>query len=323
MGFDVSFHPVPVEIIQERLLPYVAGQGNIDDLVDDAVRLAKVRHRAKAWGLGVMQLQQDMRARERKGKSKKSKPGWVQKFDSDLHVWGRPFFITADRPDPVSRAIDSYLAAQPDDVDAIAEKMIAHLDPALADQVQPDISGELPDDQQLAQGLRGEMDLFRECFETRSGNKKVKVSSGKSVVANELFQNNFALSLLGFAAHFRPGWMARGHVWPTRLLEEKGLDVKPYFDTAVSLFEPLIQLIPEIAANLEGTITRNYMVGGYIPPDKVCDFRLFLEEHQDKFRDAGRVDFQKILEAVMDAEREHLGFAEASEIYSGALGIMN
>src|SRR6476620_1507355 len=81
MGYDISFHPVDVRLVQERVTPFLAGRGNdddLDDLIADAVRQAKVRFRANAWGLGVMQ----------------AKPGGA--FDTRLHVWGRPFFVTAE-----------------------------------------------------------------------------------------------------------------------------------------------------------------------------------------------------------------------------------
>lgn len=321
MGFEVSFHPVDDELIQERLLPFVEGKEDIDDLVADAVRLAKVRHRAKAWGLGVLDLSQAEASP--RGKRAEAAPGWCAKFDAELHVYGRPFFITVARPDQVSRAIDHYLAAQPEGVDAVAQEMLRVLSPDLVGQVRPK-EGSLPDDDTLRAGIREEMDLLRECFQACAGKKKVRIPGGQMASPHEVFQHNFALPVLTFAAQFRPGWMARGHAWPTRWLAESGLEVAPFFESAAALFEPLFGTVPEIAAGLEKTISANYMVGGYIRPDNVSDFRIFLEEHLDKFRDADcRVDFQKILEAVQDAEREHMGFAEASELYSGSLGITN
>jgi hypothetical protein len=62
MGFDISSHPMDVSLIQTRILPYLRGQGNLDDLITEAVRLAKVRFRANAWGLGLVQLQSELQA---------------------------------------------------------------------------------------------------------------------------------------------------------------------------------------------------------------------------------------------------------------------
>jgi hypothetical protein len=324
MGFDVSFHPVDVELIQQRLLPYVEGQGTIDDLVLDAVRLAKVRYRAKAWALGLLHYQ------EAKAKGKPSKktvpamPADSPAFDSQLHLWGRPFFITVDRPDQVSRAIDHYLAAKPNEVDALAADMLRILDPELVDIVKPKQEGQLPEDAALAEHLRHEMDLFRECYQARGQKKKVRLPDGRLASPREMFRHHFPLAILSFAAQFRPGWMARGHVWPTCLLEELGLELPPYFTSPASLFKPILEKVPEIGRNLENTISANYMVGGYIPPDNASDLRIFLEEHLDKAKNPEyRVTYQKILEAVQDAEREHMGFAEASEIYSAPMGVLN
>jgi hypothetical protein len=318
MEFDVSFHPVDVELIQGRLLPFVEGKGEIDDLVEDAVRISKVRLRAHAWALGLLHHSQAENDSKPRKKGAKPAPSWRHKFDSNLHVWGRPFFITVQRPDQVSRAVDRYLKAKPEDVDAIADDMLRILDPGLVDKVEPDRDNPLPRDDRLAAGIREPMDLFRECFKAHSKKEKLRVPGGELVAPAELFKDSFALSALSFAALFRPGWTARGHVWPTGLLEEAGLEVPPLFETAAPLFQPLLSKVPEIAERMENTISGNRMVGGYVSPDNVSDLRIYLEEHLDKFRSAEcRVDFQKILEAVQDAEREHMGFAEASEICSG------
>jgi hypothetical protein len=318
MGFDVSFQPVDVELIQGRLLPFVEGRGDIDDLVEDAVRITKVRFRANAWALELLRHSQAENESKPRKKGAQHPPSWRDKFDSDLHVWGRPFFITALRPDQVSRAVDRYLKAQPEDVDAIAHEMLRILDPGLVDKVVLDADSPLLGDDQLAAGIREPMDLFRECFKARSNKKKVRIPDGNRVEPAELFKNSFALRALSFAALFRPGWIARGRVWPTALLEEAGLEVPPFFETSAPLFQPLLSKVPEIAENMENTISANRMVGGYVSPDNVSDLRIYLEEHLDKFRSAEcRVAFQKILEAVQYAEREHMGFAEASEICSG------
>ena len=93
MGYDTSHHPIDVELITQRIVPYILGLGVIDDLVADAIRVSKVRHRANAWGLAAHRhfAQSD------------------QPFDSDLYVWGRPFFVTVEGTPEIAEAIDRYL----------------------------------------------------------------------------------------------------------------------------------------------------------------------------------------------------------------------
>lgn len=118
MGFDVSAHPVNIDLIQSHVLPYIAGRGDLDDVLAEAVRVARTRFQANAWGLALTDLQHKEWAAKRErpkkaagvasGKAKAKPrpqpllPPW---FDCDFHVWGRPFLITTP-PESVSDTID-------------------------------------------------------------------------------------------------------------------------------------------------------------------------------------------------------------------------
>ena len=74
------------------------------------------------------------------------------------------------------------------------------------------------------------------------------------------------------------------------------------------------------------------MVGGYVAPENVVAFRDEFEsvarELQSSIDDEGwrqehALVTQKINEALTDAVRRGIGFVEASEIYSGSMGMMN
>jgi hypothetical protein len=56
VGYDVSFHPLDVDLLESRILPFIRGELEIDDLVDRAARIARIRFRANAWGLGLLKL---------------------------------------------------------------------------------------------------------------------------------------------------------------------------------------------------------------------------------------------------------------------------
>ena len=159
MGMDISFHPVDVAFIHEHILPFVRGERDIGDLVAQAVRLAKVRYRANAWGLGLLRLDQAMHEMQRKALAKTvsggAKRGWcarlfsrspspaednlpatvgVPGFDPQVHVWGRPFFIAHDAPAEISRAIDAYMAAEYHTVDDIDPGRDRYLDDETDDE---------------------------------------------------------------------------------------------------------------------------------------------------------------------------------------------
>jgi hypothetical protein len=327
---DVSFHPVDEALLNERVVPYVRGKGSLDDLMPRAVRLAHVHYRANAWGLGLLELSHQETERRRsaqgKGKAVAGPPPVVpEAFDSDLHVWGRPFFITAETPAEVSEAIDRYQAAGPEEVDNIARDMLRRLGPGLEGVVTPQTEGTLPAESDLAQQLRWKIDLFRDAYHAWKRGEQVTAPDGERHDPLELFATDFTLAALEFIARFQPGWMARGHVWPTYLLGEAGLARSGLFAPAYRMLGGLGDELPDLKDALEETITQNYTVGGYVAPASVSPTRELMEANRQALGEPTEchVDVRKIIEALYDAGRRGLAFAEAAEVYSGPMGIMN
>src|SRR5687767_9084677 len=118
MGFDVSYHPIDLGFVDDVIAPYIAGTGKLDKAITSACTRELCRFRAKAWALAVFNAMSDR-------KPSKAKTKTTPTFDSNIHVWGRPFLIEAGSPKDVSLAIDRYLAAKTNkDVDAIAKEMV-------------------------------------------------------------------------------------------------------------------------------------------------------------------------------------------------------
>jgi hypothetical protein len=374
MGWDISYHPVDLDFFHTRIIPYVRGEGSLDSLMADAMRISKARFRAKAWALGLSALDSTiLRTQYREHKAQQA--AWEQAhahenppvpfvkpvarripgFDSDVHVWGRPFFITHATVEEVSAALDGYLKADEGSVDRIAKAMLGRLDmviqkelpgmdevaqkamkpcePSLVQSLQPDTQAVLPADDELVKSIRGTMDLFRDAFAAARAGRMVKLPDGSDVEPGELFATDFPLAALTFASIFRPGWMARGRGWPSLLLAQAGLPAEQYFEEPLALFEPLLGEIPVLAGHLESTITQNYSLGGYVPAGKVASLRALMEAKRDAFVDWAISDgweagemlcyLRGIDEALFDAGRRGLGFVEAAEVYSGFSGIMN
>ena len=103
-------------------------------------------------------------------------------------------------------------------------------------------------------------------------------------------------------------------------------------DEPAVFVEPLAQEFSNLEFFLVDTIVENYMVGGYVPPERVAALRSVIDEHheailapakEDNWEAECRVALQKITEALADAERLEMGFCEATEVYSGFEGVMN
>jgi hypothetical protein len=254
-----------------------------------------------------------------------------ESFSPDLHVWGRPFFITS-ASEHVSAMVDRYLAAKPEAVDALALEQLHALHPSLGNHVTPDEDGMLPDDELIARSFREPLDFLRSVFPHIPSGKPVKTPDGESADPEDVILFQMPLAVITFAANFRPGWMARGHVWFTQFLSDANLDADGLVEPASSLFAPILQQIGGWEEAFEPTITQNYTIGGYVRPANVPAFRLYWEAHRDKLLapfvadgepETGELNWLKILEALRDAEHRQLAFLEATEVYSGFMGIMN
>jgi hypothetical protein len=308
MGFDTSHHPVDLELAG-RIADYISGKGSIDELVADSVRCAKMRFRANAWGLGVQALADPPPA-----------------FDSGLHIWGRPFFVTVEGTEAIAHMIDRYLAARTtDEVDAIARDNLVALDANLPGRVTPSASGTLPGDADLAASIRSNVDLLRRACKIAETGGPIELPNGGTTDARELLAREAVFQILSFCADARPGWMDRGYVWPTSLVEEAKLE-------AAGLFEPPRALLGSLASRklnwfLDAGLSENYMVGALVTAAKVPALCAFLGAHRAAleacFDGEVKTSVQKLIEAANDTKLRGLAFAEATEVYSGFSGILN
>ncbi len=394
MGYDISNHAIDVAFLRERLIPFVMGRGTLDDLSDDidrATRLNLVAHRANGWGLRTVSLDHAIHAAQRNAAVPRPAPppppappptlwqrltgrrpapppappeAWVRTsgipgFDSDLSVWGRPFFIVAGNSDEALREFDAYMQAGEDDVDAIARRMFARLD-AMRDRVDPRCAPEvvavldrfhpleahLPqldaseaaalDRASVRRHIERKLLLLQRFWAERSSDDPIEDDLLDEPVVPSEYIECLPFDIINLAAQWLPGWMGRGHVWPTRLFDEIGVEVDHLFETPEPLFQDLVREDKRLRGAFCATIPCNYSLGGYVPPEKIEAFIALLERHRTdlilawsdrkdpaEIDDMLAADYTKILEPALLARRNGHGFLEAAEVYSGFLGAMN
>lgn len=397
MGYDISNHAVDVAFIRERLVPFVMGRGTLDALDDDidrATRLSLIAHRANTWGLRTMQLDHAIHDAQRTAAVPRPAPpapppqpfrptlwqrltgarppspppapttAWVRTsgipgFDSDLSVWGRPFFIVAEDTDEALRGFDAYMLAGDDDVDAIARRMLTRLDAMrgkLDPRCDPEVAAALdgfypleahlpqldpsdaaiPDRASVRSHIEGKLMLMRRFWLERKSDDPIEDDLLDEPVAPSDYIESLPFDIINLASQTLPGWMGRGHVWPTRLFDEIGVKVSHVFETPEPLFRDLVREDKRLRGMFGTTIPCNYSLGGYVPPEKIEAFVALLEKHRsdlilawsDSKDPAGiddmlAADYTKILEPALLARRNGHGFLEAAEVYSGFMGAMN
>ena len=316
MGYDVSYHPVDLGFIFERIVPCLLRHKDLMPLVEEAIVRERVRYRAKAWALGAYHASLE------RGRT----PSPIEPY---VHLWGRPFFIVANTPDHVAEQIDAYLAASTvDEVDRIARDNLRRLE---LGGVAPSLPDGMPDRDSLFATVAPEIAALVDVIAAlRAGATEYRVPDGSVTNPAKLVRNNYPLIVLTFAARFRPGWMERGRVWPTCLMTEADLDTKPHFEPPWSLFPDALR--EQIGGTLHPAIHENYMVGGLVQESGVPALRALLRREQDAllagprendWEDGARCALGKLDEALAYAERDHLAFAEATEVYSAPAGIVN
>lgn len=393
MGFDISNHPVDVGLIKNTILPYIQGQQqDMDAFVERATCVFQIGHRANRWGLGVVALEHEIYSRQRSLLPSVQNPPVVEKpkgllsrlfgkkpplpmvkeateervigipgFNSDISVWGRPFFIVADSCDDALAGFDAYLSLphpDKDEVDRIVRDMLARLDAKkmnIATLVRPEIAQMLYSyyplidhvvlDPQSAQydpsttsdWVRRRLERMRTIYSKRESNELIPLpdSDNKEYPARDLMAS-IPLEVVNISAMVLPGWRGCGYVWPTALFEQIGVDVSHLFEKPTWLFEALVRAFPSLEEKFDAAICDHYSLGGSVRPEKVQALVDLLIKHRkqlilayfdnevpsDRLEELAS-DFNKILEPAAYAARHGFGFIEAAEIYSGMGGLMN
>lgn len=318
MGYDTSYHPVDISLIKKRLVPFIMGMGDIDDLIADATRIAANRFLANAWGYGAYTAASALQ----KGAM----------FNSDIFIWGRPFFITYNEPERIGAAIDSYKNATLDQVEDIVHSMLNHLDPEIAKATKPDPDSILPPVEVIREATSWKICFLATAFACIQKKETIKAPDGREHDPIELISTSAPHAIIEFASHLTPGWMSRGYTWPTRVLPTLGFKPSDFFTDASDLFSDLLPSVNKLRENINPTITENYTIGGFVAPNKVPalldTFRVpkktgFLDKFKRRQESLKDTDLQKLLEALQDTKSRNFAFLEATEIYSGPLGIMN
>ena len=332
MGSDVSFHPIDLDLVLNRAVPFVLGAGSLDDIILKASRTTRIRLRAKEWAMGLLAHRIASRPQLPPTGDPAALLDWLSivedGFDEDLQVWGRPFLITASNASDAVESYERFLECSPDDVDALVGEQLEGLDPDGA--VEPSHGvGELGDPR-LTWEAGWKMTLFREAFAAHARGQPVTITSEIKVQPAELFAAEFALSLISFMSHLYPGWSSRGNVWPSLLFGQAGIDSASRFQTCRELYEPLIDLFPDISAQLGTTLGVSTRLGGYLSP---VDVPVVLDDMQrqrqrlldlateEGWSEQARQEIAKIEETLLFCARNGLAFLEVSDLYSPAFGI--
>ncbi len=333
MGLDTSSHAFDRALLKQRITPFLLNGDPIDDLVSRAVAVSFASYYVAEWALAVTNVQsalfKDQFAlvdQQIEDTAEATKPGFFARlfgaksppppprpiapglpgFDTDLHVWGRPFFIDGDTPDDVADELDRYLVAVEtgnDALDGVIKGTLASLErkrlirpddisdemwatvtngPSLLD-VQAEIKPATTSfDDVKAQTLK-RTQLWRDVLANKDLDAEVDLGDDEDEdepMTVEEAQFSLPLELVGFMSSLAPGWMSRGHGYASNLINMLRIKTD-VFETPEEPFSELVAIAPAMRDAFSDSIIDNFSLGGYVRPERIDELIQILDTHRD------------------------------------------
>lgn len=236
----------------------------------------------------------------------------VEKVDPDLHLFGRPFLITAGSPGTVADVVDRYRrAASAKAVDNLALEQLIQLDSRLS-QVEPE------EDSPLSPDLAYRTEVFREL-------KALPCIREAGRPALEWQSPDAGIPWIAVRAHALvvPFWLARDVDGLETMCRAAGIPAPPFLSSPARLFREAGAEVQDVAGMLDRDLEGPRDLGAFVAPEHVPDLVSFLAAQGSQIiRVAARCGeapaasglLRKIRECAVYAEVRGLGYLEASGI---------
>lgn len=342
MKGTVSFHPVDLAFFDEIVGPLCeGGKINPEAYLRDALRLRHVWWEARRFARGLEQLAEEAAAPEvaEEGSLWGRVRSRLEKFDHrpremavlaaqllerDLHVRGRPFFVTENSAERAVDTVERYRdAASETDAGALARSQVKRLDPRLEEAVEPidgaDLSADLVHRNDLLKELKDVFDLMRAA---RAG-APWDGGGGPSRPANEAVASELPWRALSLHARVHPFWIAEDVDGLETVCRAAAVPAPECLTPAWRLFAPALEVVPALKERLRLELREPRGVGALVLPGEVGALLDFLEEHGARIIQAATrageghaagTLLRKVKECATYATRRGMGYLEASGI---------
>ncbi len=348
MQGSVSFHPVDMRFFEELIEPLICGSAKVnpEDYLAEALRCRQAHTRARRYILGIEQLMEAAEpppvvpqktwlnaVRVRVERLAFEPPPVVKKalelIEPDLHLEGRPFFITEGSTERVADLVQDYRDAPSGDAaDSLALEQLVRLDPELAREVEPDPfdpeSSDMSHRNELLGALKGVFDLAKSARDgTDWGRLGGERRPAVQVMAEELPWRAVALS-----ARVMPFWQAHDVDGLETICRLAGVEPPPVMVPAWRLFGSACQEFPELQGALGVELSSPQSIGAFVAAEDMAELQDFLNNYGSRIIQAAtqhgegpacRTLLRQIRECVTFYERHGLGYLEASGIGSPEL----
>jgi hypothetical protein len=246
----------------------------------------------------------------------------MRALDPELHLYGRPFFVTEESAERVASVVHEFRTAPSVPVaEAAVLDQLARLDPEFPGAFPPDEDEDPPQDLEVKHELMAEM---RELFELagaarRAGTWEVE---GRERPALPVLLEEGPWRAVRLHARVMPYWRGRDVDGLETVCRATGIEPPACLRQAHALFERACSEFPGFPGALPLEIPGPCGVGAYVAPEEVGALLDFLAESGAAIiRAASRhgegpacsVLLRKIRECCVYAQRHGLGYLESAE----------
>ena len=336
----ISFHPVDPKVFERFITPLIDG-GKIqpDEYLDNAIRLRDNLHRATATIRGI-EYHMDSAAPPA---AEDNAPFWkkiktrldamehevdeaasilFQKVEPELHLDGRPFFITEESARRVGELVEEFRNAEGgNQVDDLARDQRIRMDRRLAGAVDP-LPGEPPSNsfnyrRELLDEMRALYDLVRTA---RLGGDWPD-RGGQRIKAARVMERELAFRSMHIHSRVVPFWYGRDVDGLETVCRAAGVDAPDCLVPAWRVWANACSEFPAVREHLQMELASSHAVGAYVSPAEISDLldflnvrgaRIIQEATRQGAGPACTLLLRKIRECATYAERTGSGYLEAS-----------
>jgi hypothetical protein len=337
----VSFHPVDLTFFDDLIAPLLAGgKVNPEAYLAEAVKIRQYSWRARRFPIALeMALAESEPPRIERGagllrnlrsqlerfdhREDEATQRLKKAIDPDLHVHGRPFFVTEGSAGRVAERIDEFREApSAESVDDLALEQLLRVGPELGRAIEPEDGPEMSADLAYRGDLMARMkDLYDIARFARQNEKWGEATGGRRRDAIDVLGSEVPWRAAYLHSRTVPFWIARDVDGLETVCGAAGIPAPDFLVPPWRLFAEACNEFPVLKEALGPELEKERDIGAFIAPSDVSELLAFLSDSgariiqvasQHGEGPACTTLLRKIRECATYAERHGRGYLEAA-----------
>ena len=342
MKGTISFHPVRMDTFERLLEPLVAGGTvNPEEFLDSALRARTAAWRARGVTAALeliidsakpagppegANLWERIRTRLERFDHEVDPLARlvIERVDPELHLRGRPFFITENSAKRVVEVVDDYLdSANPSAAEALAFEQLSKLDKGLEGQVEADDSEPMSPNMSYRRDLMGELTELHKLGQAARDGQQWATKNGERELALNVLLRELPYRAVQLHSRATPFWIADDVDGLETVCRSAAIEPPPILASARSLFMNSCDEFSDLGDSLQAGMEDAGDIGAFVAPGDIDELMDFLHSQGGRIIQAAARQgvgdicenvLRKIKECTAYAQQHGLGYLEASGI---------